>query len=393
MRGRREQITKTLVDSRKRRPAIGDRAKVYDLELHGFGVVLHGSGTTTWFIEYGPRGRRRRLAIGTYPALTVDDARSRALVMLGDVEKGHDPAVDKAKRRSMPSVKKWVKQYMVDVRMRKKVVEADKRFLEGVACKRWGAKPLDAITVDDIKAVMQSYAEAGHQISANRFLASIRACLQAAWRAGTIVDNPAKRVQAYDENDPRDRVLSDEELMRFVTALTNEPDPWMRALFQLLIETGARKSEVLRAKWEDMDLESALPSWKIPKTKSGKPQIVPLPKRTAMMLCQLKHVGEYVIPGRHHGKPRVAIYDQWLALKARAELPADVTIHDIRRTFGLRTARAVSIDYASKLLRHSSVKVTEKVYAPFQLQDLSDATEKQADVLPMVRKAKKASHA
>ena len=361
-------------------------SKVYDLELHGFGVVLHGSGTTTWFIEYGPRGRRRRLTIGTYPALSVDDARARALVLLGEVEKGHDPAFDKAQRRAMPSVRQWITAYMEGVRQRKKVVEADKRFLEGVACKRWGTRPLDAISVDDIEAVMQEYAKVGHRISANRFLASLRACLQAAWRAGKIVDNPARRVRRYEESVPRSRVLSEDELKRFVTALTNEPDPWMRALFQLLIETGARKSEVLRAKWEDFDLAAG--EWRINSPKSGKPQTVPLPKRTVMMLRQLDRVGEYVIPGRHHGKPRVAIYDQWAALKARAELPADVTIHDIRRTFGLRVAREAGLHVASKLLRHADVRVTERVYTPLGFDDLHDATDRQAKLLPMVRNRK-----
>ena len=52
-----------------------------------------------------------------------------------------------------------------------------------------------------------------------------------------------------------------------------------------------------------------------------------------------------------------------------------VTVHDIRRTFGLDVARMFGLHVASKLLRHADVRVTERVYAPLSTEDLRKATE------------------
>jgi len=50
-----------------------------------------------------------------------------------------------------------------------------------------------------------------------------------------------------------------------------------------------------------------------------------------------------------------------------------VTIHDVRRTFGLHVTRTAGLHVASKLLRHSDIRVTQKVYAPLDLAELREA--------------------
>jgi integrase len=326
------------------------------------------------------------MRIGAYGVLTPEDARDKATLKLAAVLEGRDPLIEREGRRAMPTVREWVDRYMEGVKQRKKSATADKRYLEGIACERWGNQSLDAITVGDLERVMEDLAAAGHRIAANRFLASIRACLQAAWRAGVLKENPGMKVKAYRENAPRARVLSDEEYERFLGALAKERDQYIRAAFQLLIETGARKSEVLRAKWQDLDLDAE--TWRIPSPKAGHPQVVPLARSTVAMLRRLPRQGEWIIPGGKSGKPRVELRDQWADLKKRAKLGDDVTIHDLRRTFGQRVAKATNLHVASKLLRHSNVRITERVYAPLDLKELRKATEKMAKVLPM--KSKKA---
>jgi integrase len=75
-------------------------------------------------------------------------------------------------------------------------------------------------------------------------------------------------------------------------------------------------------------------------------------------------------------------------------LPGDVTIHDIRRTYGLHVARTAGLHIASKLLRHGDVRITEKVYAPLGLGDLADAVKKAGtpgEVVDIAAARKKAS--
>ena len=151
-----------------------------------------------------------------------------------------------------------------------------------------------------------------------------------------------------------------------------------------MVETGARKSEVLGAKWEDIDLDAGL--WRIPSPKAGHPQVAPLTTSTVAMLRHAPRRGPWVVPAiTDSERHRSDLKNEWKRLREAAELQG-VTVHDIRRSFGLRVAKAAGLHVASKLLRHSDVRVTEKVYVPLGIDDLRKALEsssKPGEVVPI----------
>lgn len=363
------QITKRQVDSIPT-PTEG-RVKVYDASLTGFGLVVYASGKRMFFVEYGPATRRRRLTLGAYGPLTVDAARKLAAERLGEVIHGEDPLDQREARRRMPTFGEWVDTYMEGVRRRKKRPEHDAGYL-GRGRERWGSRPLDAITRRDVGTAMEAEAARGNP-TANRWLASVRACFAAAVRDVVIEANPAMGVRPYREGPPRSRVLTDVELERVVAAVEELENPHVRAAFVLLVETGARKSEVLRAKWADLDLDdSAAGLWRLPSPKAGRPQVIPLAPGTVAYLRTVPRVGDWLVPGQDTERHRSDLRTAWNRIRAVAEL-VDVTIHDVRRTFGLAVARMAGLHVASKLLRHSDVRITERVYAPLGIADLRTA--------------------
>jgi len=288
------------------------------------------------------------------------------------VAHGIDPAEKRAELRKVPTFTEWLKTYLEDVDRRKKSSKDDHRFLKW-AEKRWGKKFLTKITTEDVARAFEARRKKHGKISANRFLASVRACFQAAWRVEKVGENVAARVRLLPENQPRQRVLSDEELGKVLTELGKLKDPFVRLAFEMLLSTGARKSEVLRARWDDLDLEAG--TWRIPSPKAGRPQTVPLPRTTVAMLQNTPEVGPWLIPGRWPEKHREDIRNPWKDIRTKAGCE-DVTIHDLRRTYGLHVAKTAGLHVASKLLRHSTVRITEQVYAPLGLADLRKATEK-----------------
>jgi integrase len=363
--------------------------KHYDLALNCFGVLVYPSGTKSFFIEYGTRGHRKIMTLGKYGHLTLEQARNLAKKKLAGVIDGEDPLEDRRDKRKMPTFGEWVDSYLEEVVARKKRPKEDQRYL-GQAKQEWGSRPLDSITTDDVKKIFQGIAQKGKKPTANRWLASVRACLQEAWRTDKIPSNPAMKVRPMPENPPRDRVLSDEEFAKLLDAINDEEillDLYARAAFRLLVETGARLSEVLRARWEDVDLDGMI--WRLPSTKAGKPQVVPLLPGTVSMLANLDRVGPYVIPGKDPENPRFDLKRPWAKLQKTVGIE-DASIHDLRRTFGLQIAKTAGLHAASKLLRHSDIRVTEQVYAPLGLDDLRDALEKREKVVPMRRKKTKA---
>lgn len=383
------KITKRTVDGV--RPEEGRQVRVYDTELRGFGLLVQPTGRRTFFVEWGPSNGRRRMKIGTYGPMTPEDARKRANEILGDVQDGRDPLDERDTLRKIPTFKAWVGTYMEHVNATKKRPDEDRRYLEK-AVKAFGAKKLTDVDSGDVAAIVDEYLKADPPklVAANRFLASIRACLQRAWRHPYkyIADNPARHLQPGKDCTPRDRVLTDDEMKRLAEALAQLDDEHMRAAFVMAAETGCRASEVLGCRWEDIDLDEKV--WRLPDTKAGKPQFVPLTKAMVDYLKTVPRVGPYLVPGRKDqtARSRSSLSTVWAELREKAKLP-DVHIHDLRRTFGLRIARKASLDVASKLLRHSSVKVTEASYAPFGLDDLRPALDKGGKLIPMVRKAKR----
>ena len=313
------------------------------------------------------------MTLGSFGSLTLDKARAIAREMSATVVRGGDPLTERATRRAVPTVSEWIDSYLDDVQRRKKSVREDRRYLD-IARKRWGSRPLDSLTADDIRRAMKTQSK-DHPIRGNRWLASVRACLAAAWRIDLIDSNPAMKIKLNRENPARDRVLDNDEFKRVINAINGLDDPYVRAGFLMLITTGARTSEVLHARWSDIDLQAA--TWRIPSPKAGIPQVVPLHAETVELLDDLPRLGPYLLPGRDPERPRSDLKRPWATIRKVAEIP-DVHLHDLRRTFGLQVARTAGLHVASKLLRHSDVRVTERVYAPLGLDDLREGLDKAA---------------
>ncbi len=392
------KLTKTSVAKLTTTKPGGERFS--DSVLPGFGVRVHPTGRAVYFIRFGPRDHRQIMNLGTVDEITPEDAREEGREVLKAYRKGEDPRVEQ--EAALTTFAGWVDHYLAGVRDRKKDPRPDLRYL-GIAKARWKHHTLKQVTRTEIKSALKAVLVAGqrrHQdrltkargedhaarvkrleainrpgyTQANRWLASIRACLAEALLDGKITTNPALTVPLYRENPPRNKVLKDAAMKRFIDAINAEPDPFIRAAFKLLVETGARTSEVLRARWVDFDLDSA--TWIIPSTKAGDPQPVALAAQTVGMLRRLPHPGPYVIPGRADDKPRTDLKRPWERIRTAARLPADVHIHDLRRTFGLKVAKDAGLWVASKVLRHSDVRVTQKVYAPLGVDDIRDAVER-----------------
>ncbi len=129
-------------------------------------------------------------------------------------------------------------------------------------------------------------------------------------------------------------------------------------------------------RWVDLDLHDVdRATWYLPNPKRRRPETKPLTRGAAEMLRSLPRKGEYVIAGRYPDRPRSDLKKHWDRIRKEAELEG-VRMHDIRRTFGLEVARRAGLHIASRLLGHSSVRITERVYAPLGIDELREAAER-----------------
>jgi len=162
-------------------------------------------------------------------------------------------------------------------------------------------------------------------------------------------------------------------------ALDSLENPLLANAFLLLVETGARTSEVLRAKWADVDLGTGV--WSIPSPKAGTAQSIHLSSVTRERLSKLPKAGPWLCPGLTPFSHRTSLLPAWRALKSRARL-SGINLHDLRRSAGLAVYLKHGLLPASKFLRHSDVRVTARVYVPLASTELVAVAEDRVAALP-----------
>jgi integrase len=374
-----KKLTKKLVDSLRTRELKGIR--LYDSELPGFFVTCFPSGRRSFGVRYNIGTSRRWITLGPFGPLTVETAREAARQVLSEATLGGDPALDRKRKREevMPTFEKWAADYLAECQRTRKRPDAIAWNLKW-AVAAWRNRRLDTIDPEDVSLLFLSFRKT--PIGANRFLATVKACFNDAVKKKLLRESPAAGIEGNRENPPRFRVLSDEELGQLWSAIEAEEDPHVRGAFRLLLETGARLSEVLGAKWENVDLEA--PRWRLPDPKSGTSQMIVLADSTAEWLGKLPRVEDcpFVFPGIDPEKHRHDLKKPWERIRKAANL-GDATIHDIRRTFGKLVAREAGLHMASAVLRHSDVRITASTYAPMAEAEMRVAVSK---VLPFLRR-------
>jgi integrase len=155
-------------------------------------------------------------------------------------------------------------------------------------------------------------------------------------------------------------------------AVCTSDNKMLQFIVPMLVLTGARKREVLDAKWSDFDLERQ--SWRIPMCKTDKARHVPLSDGALQVLAQISRVEdvEYVFANPKTKLPYVSIFCSWNTARKQAGL-ADVRIHDLRHSFASFLVNAGRTLYeVQKILGHTQVKTTQR-YAHLAQQTLVDA--------------------
>ena len=370
------KLTKRIVDAAK--PTSDREVFRWDAELRGFGLRVKPTGVKSYIIQYRTRtGISRRMTIGQHGVLTAEEARREAKVQLGRAAKGDDPAADKANARDGLSFATFTERYLSDHAATKKKpssVRMDRINLNKHILPILGRRRLDTIGRADVVRLHHSMRDAPG--AANRCLALLSKMMNLAERWGERPDgsNPCRHVEKYREHK-RDRFLSADELARLGAAcLRCEKDEKLGLSFlelvRLLIFTGARLSEILKAQWDWVDFKSGVIH--LPDNKTGAKTIM-LPAPALDVLARLARVdgNPYIITGEGN-RYLVSVWKPWAVLRALAGLK-DVRLHDLRHSFAsVGAAGGMSLNVIGGLLGHRQTQTTSR-YAHLAADPLKTA--------------------
>jgi integrase len=365
-------LTKQVIDETPF-PSAG-QVFVRDTELPGFAIRIT-KGRKSFVLEKRIRGRMRRLTIGPYGPLTVEQARKLANAQVGAIAHGDDPAQVRQDRLHEPTFGDLTEQYLERHAPRKRSARDDRGMLD-THLLVFRTRKLTDLSRNDI-ARLHAKIGAMAPYRANRLVALLRKMFNLAQDWGLYVgENPATRIQLFRE-ESRDRFVQPDELPRLFQAIAEEPNLYVRTMVWTALFTGARRSEVLTMRWDDVSLTRA--EWRIPQTKAGRPHRLPLPAPLVVLLRSLPRAEgiPFVFPGHNGAGPIQNIKRAWDRIRVKAGMP-DVRFHDLRRTVGSWLAGSgESLSLIGKVLNHRDVSTTA-IYARVSLDPVRQALERHA---------------
>ena len=393
----RETITDKRIKALKAAPE-GKRFEIMDAVVPGMAVRVTDRGVKTFVLvgRFPGSSHPTRRALGEYRVLTLEKAREKARQWHELIQRGQDPKeIDRQRhaeeqRRRDTSFGAVAEDYIrLGLTGQRKAAtvarELRDEFINDKAVngkKRAGLKTraIDSITPHDVVRVIDDAVARGAEYQAHNLLGHIRVMFNWAIARGVygISTSPCDRMKPKQVIGPkalRTRVLSDDEIRAFWRAASRIGYPY-GPLFQLLLITGQRKSEVAEANWSELDFKKRL--WVIPpeRMKSDSPHVVPLSDEAVSILNDLprfagKGAGNFLFsttngvkPVNGFSKAKARLDKRMLhVLKAMARFSkADpdmvrqpgFVIHDLRRT--MRTGLSglpVSSDVAELVIAHA----------------------------------------
>jgi integrase len=343
------------------------RATVYRLRdsnvvCRGFGVTVAPSGAKAFFLSFtSPEdGKRKQVALGVFPAVTLREARLKAAETRALVDAGKDPAVEKKQgiekrmaARELGTLGDLMALYAEDLEMDGKRTAKEVRRISGRDIPpALLSRPAHLITREDVLDILAPIAQRGKLIHSDNVRAYMRAAFELGlhapsmtrWRGRTkdfnITFNPVATVRKSVSRKPRgQRNLSPDEIRSLWQ--TNQLTRPMHLALLFILATGQRVEEVLEASWSEFDLTQKL--WTIPgerrknRNKTSEPHLVPLTYLHIALLKAIKaETGHdaYLFPSRTGEGPRR--YDSLNhAVRRFIEASGMVTFspRDLRRTY------------------------------------------------------------
>jgi len=420
-------------------PAKGDNT-IWDSEVKGFGLRVFAptrrnpQSARSFFINYRIAGVERRHTIGDFPVWSALAARNEAKELRRRIDRGEDPARERREDREAPTVADLAERYRRE-RLPSKAKRSQAGDLSMIANEilpAIGERKVKSVHFGDLKAIHERITARGAQVHANRVIAVASTMFELAlkpmagedapWRDAAM-GNPCRGIPRNKEQG-RERFFSSAEIAALTDALTAYGQTSASDCLCLIMLTGCRPGEAMRATWA----EFAEPGvWAKPSahTKQRKTHRTPLSPGATEFIEKLraeKPEGVFLFPGQKQGAPLTQVRAAWEIVTAQASvalwtqssdervarlvadlgagatveacraeaqrrkiaLPAALVgarVYDLRHTFAsIGAGGGLSLQVIGRLLGHSTARTTEK-YAHLSDDPLREAAAKIGGVI------------
>jgi len=346
----------------------------WDEAMECFGLRVYPSGRRVYVCSYRVNGRKRLARLGRADALTLDQARKKAMAYLGKVASHEDPQEATDRWRELKTIDALCEAFIENhAKKKKKKWRNDESCLKRRVLPKLKSRLAVNIVAADIEAI---HSELGtqHPYAANRIVEVVRKMFNWGKIAGLIPNdhaNPGVGIVRFPERK-RKRFITTAEMPRFVQALEQEENDYARHGLWLLLLMGLRSTELLKAKWVDIDWDMG--TLFIGLTKNGEPLLAPISEAALARLKMIPRMtnNPHIICGQKVGQHLRSLGRHLNHVLKRSGLE-NIRVHDLRRTVGSWLAQTgTSLHLIGDVLNHKDTKTTAG-YAYFQTQQRREA--------------------
>ena len=357
--------------------ATGKRYAVFDKDVTGFAVRIGASGDKSFYLVYragkGRAATKRWLRLGTFPTMSVEQARNVAKQRAAQVALGEDPAELINEDKIAPTIQVAFTSFFEqhDTKVKNSTSAAYHRIAMQYIFPAMGNIKVGAVQYRHVASLHYVMKDTPYQ--ANRMAALLSKffgwCEKNGYRDRG--SNPVVGLEKYEEKK-RKVFMGREELEALGNAFLvmeahgyADPktgkitafDPTIAAALKLMLFTGARCMEVLTLKWDYVDNDRGIAN--LPDSKTGA-KALHLPPPAHAVLASLPHLNEYCFPGRRGTGHIVNVKDTWRRLLETARLTG-WRIHDLRHAYASYAAcSGKSLPVIGAILGHTQAATTAR---------------------------------
>ena len=341
----------TAVGVERIKPPARGQVEIFDRGYPGFALRVSYGGSKAWSMFYRHGGKLRRRTLGIYPAMSLAEAREAWRETRRLVAMGQDPGRVSAKRGDTVAsvVEEWLKRDKRDAKPSS--IYQTRTALARDVLPVWGGRPINTISKRDVIELLDGIIDRGAPGKARSVHAHLHRLFR--WSVGReiIPISPMEGLQGPAPAGRRDRVLSDDELVKIWHAATEWP---FGTILKLLILTGARREELTQLRWAEVAGDTiSLPG---ERTKTGEPRTIPLSGPAMALLKGAPRNGcDFVFTADGKRKPINGWSRAKLRLNAATGINQPWVVHDIRRTVATGCQKlGVNLQTVEAVLGHTA---------------------------------------
>lgn len=349
-----------------------------DVDVRGLTLRVSSKGTRSWSLRYrpDPGAPQKRHGLGDADLISLEEARRMARSFLAALDRGDDPAEEKAKKKAAPTIETLTAKWLETIVVRPATLVSYRHHARRWVA-LWGSRKAASITTDDVRLFYRALEEEGLAVGTRR-LAILACSAFFTWAVDgdRVPKNPVKGFTC-EKGPARERLLSAEERGRFWGLMeevekTGEVAQGLIDALRLLAYTGCRKEEIRGLTWSQIDLEHGF--MRLERTKKGqsiRPLLPQCVDYLRSVLARRPSLSPLVCLSVNHG-PVMSLDQTWILLRKRIGLE-DVRIHDLRHALASDAAAVgVPLQVIGVFLGHRSATSTER-YAHLASEQLKEA--------------------